>query len=442
MITAELLRNEAQVFDMSDPGTGKTRCHLEAFAERRRAGGGCALVLGPKSLLRTAWYDDARVYTPDMLCTIAYATNRAKAFDSKADIYITNLDAVKWLIEFKSAPFFKKFDTLIIDELTAFKHRTSARSKAAARLVRYFPYRTGLTGTPNPNSVTDIWHQAMLIDGGKRLGDNFFKFRMAMCEPEQVGPRPEHVRWTDREGAVETVVGMLQDISVRHEFENVMDVPPNYTRSAKFYPSAKLLKAYEKMQKEAILELEKDVVAVNAAVLRQKLLQIASGAVYDVDDSYQIIDTERYELILDYAEEVEHSVIFFNWAHQKDMLSAFAEKYGMEHAILDGNVPIKKREQIIKNYQNGHYRFLLLHPQTGAHGLTLTRGTRTIWSSPIYQPDFLKQGTHRIWRGGQTKKTETILVEAQGTVEHKVYEMLNSKNARMVQLLDMIEDKR
>ena len=435
------MENEPYVFDMSDPGTGKTRCHLEAFAERRRAGGGCALILAPKSLLRTAWYDDARAFIPDMLCSIAYSTNRLKAFDAKADIYITNLDAVKWLVKHKPRQFFKKFDTLIIDELTAFKHRTSARSKAAAKVAPWFDFRSGLTGTPNPTSVTDMWHQAMIIDGGERLGQNFFRFRAAMCTPEQKGPKPEHIQWEDKEGAVETVVGMLSDISVRHEFEKVMDVPPNYTRAVKFYPSNTLMKKYLEMQRGAILQLEKgDVKAVNAAVLRNKLLQIASGAVYGDDGEYHVLDLERYELIMELAEEMPHSIIFFNWAHQKELLSDAAAKRGLEHAILDGDVPIRKREQIVHNFQNGRYRMLILHPQTGAHGLTLTRAVRTIWSSPVYQPDFLKQGKHRIWRGGQKKVTETLLVEAQGTVEHLVYERLNEKNARMVQLLDMIEE--
>jgi len=440
LITKELLNNETHVFDMSDPGTGKTRSHLEAFASRRRTGGKCCLVLAPKSLLRTAWFDDARAFVPDMLCSIAYSTNREAALDTKADIYITNLDAVKWLVKNKTKAFFKKFDTLIIDELTAFKHRTSARSKAALRISKCFDFRSGLTGTPNPNSVTDLWHQAMLIDGGERLGKQFFKFRQVMCEPTQVGPRPEHIKWEDREGSVEAVVGMLSDISVRHEFEKVMDVPPNYTRSVNFYPSNKLLNAYRKMQQEAVLQLESgEISAINAAVLRGKLLQIASGAVYDEHSDYHIIDIERYEMVLDFVEEVEHSVVFFNWAHQKEMLIRLAGIRNLSHAVIDGKVPIKKREQIVKNFQNGHYQTIFLHPQTGAHGLTLTRATRTIWSSPIYQPDFLKQGTHRIWRGGQRKKTETILIEAAGTVESIVYEMLNKKNARMVTLLDMIE---
>jgi SNF2 family DNA or RNA helicase len=111
------------------------------------------------------------------------------------------------------------------------------------------------------------------------------------------------------------------------------------------------------------------------------------------------------------------------------------------HEVIDGNVPQRRRAQIVEAYQAGYYQTLLLHPQTGAHGLTLKRGTATIWASPIYQPDFLKQGMHRIFRGGQTEKTETILIEAKGTVEKLVYERLSEKSGRMQSFLDLLKER-
>lgn len=440
--TLEKARQVPTLLDLSCPGTGKTRSHLEAFAERRRAGGRAALVVAPKSLLRPAWYDDAMKYCPDMFCSIAYAENRQAAFDVDADIYVTNSDAVKWLAEQRSS-FFKKFDTLIIDELIAFKHRTSQRSKAIASFFQKFDYRVGLNGTFTAGHILDVWHQTYLIDGGERLGNDFYRFRGAVCTPVQVGPKKEHVEWQEKEGASEAVAGLLADITVRHQFDEVMDIPPNYTRTVEYYPSDKLMKKYQQMETQAILELENaDVEAVNAAVLRNKLLQIASGAVYgnhEGEGQYHLLDTSRYQLIVDLALEVQHAVIFFNWSHQKEEIAKEAKKQKVPFEVIDGKVPVKKRSNIVQRYQNGEYRFLLLHPQTGAHGLTLTKGTRTIWASPIYQPDFLKQGLHRIWRGGQTQKTETILVEAAGTVESIVYAKLSDKNAKMVNLMDMLK---
>jgi SNF2 family DNA or RNA helicase len=119
----EFLRSKNYALDFSDPGTGKTRVQIELFSERRRAGGGCALVIAPKSLLRSAWADDFAKFSPGIKTVVATANNRESAFGSSADVYITNTDAVSWLAK-KPASFFSKFDTLIVDELSNFKHRT------------------------------------------------------------------------------------------------------------------------------------------------------------------------------------------------------------------------------------------------------------------------------------------------------------------------------
>jgi SNF2 family DNA or RNA helicase len=132
--------------------------------------------------------------------------------------------------------------------------------------------------------------------------------------------------------------------------------------------------------------------------------------------------------------------VFFNWKHQRDMLAEEFEKRDIKFAIIDGNVKTAERVQIVADYQAGKYQTLLLHPRTGAHGLTLTRGTTTIISSPIYEADMLKQAIHRIYRGDQNKATNTILIEAKGTVEAKVYARLNDKYDRMMNLLDLLKD--
>lgn len=428
-------------FDASDPGTGKTRGAIEVWGDHRNKGGGCALVLAPKSLLETAWVEDLGKFLPAAMFSVAYATNREKAFKADADMYITNLDAVKWLAQQKPA-FFKRFDTVIIDESTAFKHRTSQRSKACKHIIKNFNYRELLTGTPNSNSITDVWHQILLLDDGDRLGNNFFRFRDSVCTPKQVGPSVNHVKWVDKPGAEDAVAYLLKDITMRHDFEEVMDIPPNYTRNVPYQMSNKLRRVYNEMVDTAIAMLTsgKVVSAVNAAVLQNKLLQIASGAVYTSDDKYSVIDPGRYELITDLIEEHPHSVTFFNWKHQKDLLVQHAEKRKLDYAIIDGTTPVAHRKRIVDAYQDGLFQTVYLHPQTGAHGLTLTRGTRTIFSSPIYQADFLKQARHRIWRGGQTKKTETLLIEAEQTVEQQVYERLNEKTVKMVNLLDILRD--
>ncbi len=188
------MSTRSRVLDSSDPGTGKTRVQIELFAARRKRGGGAALVIAPKSLLRSAWQDDFQKFAPEMKTIVAPAEKREQAFSQVGDVYITNTDATKWLAQ-QPTSFFRCFDTLIIDELSSFKHHTSQRSKALNKIKKHFANRYGLTGTPNANSITDIWHQVFVLDDGQRLGKSFYQFRNSVCQPKQVGPQPNMLQW-------------------------------------------------------------------------------------------------------------------------------------------------------------------------------------------------------------------------------------------------------
>lgn len=395
------------------------------------------LVLAPKSILYSAWGADCRSYTPWLNCSLAYADKRAEAFARDADIYVTNHDAAKWLAE-QPADFFRGFDTLVVDESGAYKHHTSQRSKAVAKVKRYFGRRVVMNGSLTTNGVTDAWHQVNVVDDGKRLGRSFYAFRNAVCVPKQVGPAANMVRWEDRPEAEQFVADQIKDITIRHELK---DVPENEKFVVPFQMSVAHRAKYDQMEQDAIIKMRDGslVEGVNAAAVVQKLLQIASGAVYDSSGRYHVIDGARYDLVMDLAEARKHVVVFFNWTHQRDLLSDEAEKRGLSYAVIDGSVSDRRRREIVQAYQQGMYRVLLAHPQTSAHGLTLTKGTRTIWASPTYNLEHWIQGNHRIHRAGQTQPTETANVLAEGTIEEHVYSVMRAKRGKLVDLLEYLK---
>lgn len=427
------------IFDVSDPGTGKTFVAIQAFARRRKNKGKRALILAPKSLLRSTWEADFKKFAPELTVSVATADDREKAFAVTADAYVTNIDASKWLAKQPKA-FFKHFDTLIIDESSAYKHPTSQRSKAAAKLRKHFHYVRLMTGTPNGRSITDVWHQAFLLDNGARLGNSFYAFRGSVCIPTQVGKNANAVQWEDKDGAEEAVFGLLQDIVIRHKFEDCVDIPENHQYAMVYHLTPKQRKAYEQMEQTQMLTLKgKDpsVIAVNAAVVASKLLQVASGAVYGVAPEPVLIDDGRYKMVLDLVEERKHSLVFFHWKHQRDALIAEAEARGVSFCLIDGSVSESERDRAVIGYQAGAHQVMFAHPRSAAHGLTLTKGTTTIWSSPTYDLELYAQGSKRQHRMGQTQKTETITLIALGTIDERVYEIMQGKNARMKKLLDL-----
>lgn len=399
------------------------------------------LVLAPRSLLRSVWVNDIAKFAPQLTVSVADAANRAAAFEADCDVYVTNVDAAKWLAEQKPA-FFKRFSELVIDESTAYKHHTSQRSKAMAKIAKHFEYRCCMTGTPNSNSITDIWHQAYILDEGKRLGFSFYKFRDAVCTPNQVGRSAQAIRWVDKDGAEEAVFGLLSDIVIRHKFEDCVDIPPNHRYSIDYDLTPKQMRAYLEMETTQMLLLKgksPSVLAVNAAAVATKLQQIASGAVYDGTGGCKVIDTARYEMCLDLVEQRQHSLVIFQWKHQRDALVEEATRRGLTFAVLDGNTTDRERDEIVKRFQLGQYRVIFGHPKTVAHGYTLTKGTATIWASPTYDLEHFKQGSKRMHRLGQTQKTETIIVVAKGTIDEKVYAMMTEKDGRMTNLLSLFE---
>lgn len=436
-------RTHPHAFDNSDPGTGKTVVQVQTYVDRP-APKGRWLVVSPKTLMRSAWGEDIERFAPHLSIAYADPDKREEAFKAGTDVVIINTDGVKWLE--KNEKLLKGFDHLTIDEYTTFKHATSQRTKAMIKLRKHFKYRYLLSGTPNANSVMELFAPCMILDDGKRLGTSYVRLRNIMQQPEQIGPSPEHLKWSDRPGAAQAVAELLDDVTIRHAFRDVMThVPENFRETKRFELSKKLRKVYDTVETECIHAFDDEtyISAVHAASLRTKLLQIASGAVYveGSESEYQLVDTQRYELTCDLIEETAHSVVFFNWKHQRDFLTQEMERRGLAYAVIDGSVPNSMRPGIVSDYQAGKYRAIFLHPRTGAHGLTLTRGDTVIFPSPIYEADLLEQGIARIVRGTQDKVTRTVFIEAKQTVEAKVYDRLNAKNAAMQDLLSMQADR-
>ena len=240
------------VFDCSDPGTGKTFVRIMAVAKRiKQRKVRKMLVLAPKTLLESVWAEDFKKFAPHLRVVVSTAGKHEKVFKEEADIYVINIDAVKWLAK-QPKSFFAGFDELAVDESPAYKHHTSQRSKAISKISVHFKYRTCMTGTPNSNSITDVWHQVKILDGGKRLGPTFFGFRNAVCVPEQVGRSQHAIRWHDKEGAEEVVFGLLSDIVIRHKLEDCTDIPANHEYTLPFRMEGKHRKAYDQMAEDAI----------------------------------------------------------------------------------------------------------------------------------------------------------------------------------------------
>jgi hypothetical protein len=439
----KFMEKRKRILDFSDAGTGKTPKHIIDISNRRKKrGSGKILILAPRSLLESAWAIDFRKWAPHLKLSIARADNREEAFAVDADVYLTNVDATNWLAK-KPKKFFDQFEVVTIDESTAYKHRTSTRSRNLKKIIKYFDVRRALSGTPTSNGICDIWNQVYLIDNGKRLGKSFFSFRKAVCDIEiDDNNRPQYV---DKPNIEIAVASLIEDITIRNKFEDCVDIPANHRFAVPFSLSNKHREMYDELEKLRILTHKgQKASAKNGGALYQKLLQCASGAIYvdpENDSSdYTLLDEDRYDLILDLVEARDHSVCFFNWRHQKEQLIKVAKARDVSFEVIDGSTSDKDRERIRFEYQAGKYQVLFGNAQSMGHGLTFTKGKRTIFSSPTPNLEHFLQGYKRIYRITQTEKTETVMVIAPNTIDEYVWSQCLKKDVKQSDFLAYLEN--
>ena len=427
--TAHILKNPRCLIT-SDPGTGKTRSVLDAITKR----GSRTLVLAPLSILEASWADDIEKFTPQLTYAVAYAKNREKAFSGDEDIVITNHDAVKWLL--KNQTKLKRFDTLVIDEFTAYKNQSSQRSKAIKKLVDHFEYRIAMSGTPNSNTILDIWHPTLLVDDGERLGHRFYSFRAAVCTARFNGFANE---WVDKDNAEEIVASLISDITVRYALEECLTMPEQTVSTLQVQLPPKIMKLYVSLAEDNVLYTGTATInAVHAGAKVKKLLQLCTGAIYDEHGAVQSVHPERYELVMQLVSERKHSLVAFNWKHEKNHLTAMADAMGIRYGVIDGDTPAHRRKDVVDRMQAGQLQVVFCHPQSAGHGLTMTKATAVIWASPTYNAEHYQQFNRRIYRAGQTQRTEIIQIAARNTWEPDVYEKLNNKLKRMEDLLQIL----
>lgn len=436
--TVEFGRFNAFILDWSDPGTGKTISHLTIFKKRLDAGSSNRLlVLCPKTIMRVAWEADLLKAYPDLSYTLAYAHNREAAVRSGARVIIMNHDGINWVVKNLNRIRELGFTDLYIDESTAYKNPRAARTKAAIKSSKEFKFRHLMSGTAAMKSVQELWSQACIADGGQRLGDNFYRFRAEVTEPVVV--KRGVTSWEDKPDMMPVVSVMLNDIVIRHSSDECLDLPEHTVRRIDVELDPEHLAYYRRLRDDALIELESgDVSAAQKGVLRQKLRQAAAGTVYSDTGEILTFSTERYELILQLCSERSAAVVPFIFKHQLVELKKLADRMGISYGEIHGGTNDNERQRSVNRFQDGSDSVIFIHPQSAAHGITLTAGRATIWTSPTDSAEHFVQTNHRIYRNGVRHTTETLLLQGVGTLESAIYDALDGNQANLNDLFAML----
>ena len=419
-----------------DMGLGKSVVTLTAVDRLIRHGEAeRVLVVAPKKVAESTWSAEAGKWDhlAGLRVSVVAGTpkQRLAALEADADVWVTGRDTVVWLEGQMRGR--RLFDMVVLDELTSFKNPRSLRFKALRRLLPYADRVVGLTGTPTPNGLKDLWGQVYCIDGGERLGRFVTHFRRRWFDC--VERNNIVIRMTPKGGAEEEIRGLLSDIALTMRAEDYLELPPMVEADVPVALPDGKLRAYRKFEKERVAEVLEEaggnpsaVTAASAAALTGKLAQWANGAIYDDEGAVVRLHDEKLEALGEILECDESPVLcFYQYKHDA---SRIMERFsGMDPRQYSG-------PRDLDDWNAGKIRLLLAHPASTAYGLNMQGGGhRIVWFSPGWNLAQYEQANARLHRQGQERPVTVQRLIAVGTVDERMAAALGSKGEAQARML-------
>lgn len=421
-------------------GAGKTVITLTAVSALKEKGeANKVLIIAPIRVARTTWPAEIEKWdhTKHLTYTVidGDAKKRTRALEQDSDIYIIGKEQVVWLCETvgKSWP----FDMVVVDELSTFKNPQAQRFKALKKVVKKFKRFIGLTGTPAPRGIPDLWSQIYLIDAGIRLGKSIGSFRKQYLIPERSNGYIVY-SWAVRNGVQKEIEEKISDVVMSLDSSECVELPDiNYINVPITLPKT-VKKRYDAFKKDLVLELSTtDVSASNLGVLCGQLLQFTSGQIYTHDPSLPVdtIHDGKLKALSDVLTSAngEPVVIYYYFKHELDRIINLLESNNLRYSTLE-------KDSDLKRWNNHELDVLLLHPVSAGHGLNLQAGGSVIiwYCLPNFNLELYQQANARLYRQGQTEKVRVYHLLVDDSIDVDMMYALEKKEVTQSTLLEAL----
>ena len=489
-----------------EPGLGKTAQAIRALKKLHENGEAVfpALVVCPNTL-KTNWEREFDRWWPgvDVQVIKGSATQRRKAFDHEAQVYVINWESLRThskLASYGSIALSRctecgghdskitlarcevhqrelnliDFKSVIADEIHRSKDPKSKQTRALWAASGRANIRFALTGTPIANDVVDLWPILHWLD-----------------EKEW----PSKTKWIDRYvNTFPNAFGALMVLGLKPAMESEFfaGINPRMRRmlKAKVLPwlpevindrrdvemSPKQEKAYRQMLENMMamldssssfgdMEIEEGdysgdlLVATNPMVQMGRLIQFASayGQIELTETGERMILSDpscKVDALMDDISNGDFggdSVAVCAVSRQLiELLSARMTKEGIRHGLITGAQNELERQQAIDDFQSGRTKWILFTAQAGGVGVTLTAARRLVMLQRPWSLVDYKQALDRVHRIGSEIHDSILITDyvTEGTVEEKVIDTLGAKDYNFQQivkdkeqLLKLLKDK-
>lgn len=423
-----------------DMGLGKTAIVLRSLREEDLP----ALVVAPKRVATDVWPEEATTWRPDLRLAVAVGSPAvrtaaiSKYVDGSADVLVVSKEFLAEVSRERAVV--ERTNTFVLDELSNYKTHDATRSRAAVRLSKQVNRVIGLTGTPSPNGLLDLWHQLKIIDLGARLGNTIGGYRNRYFLPGRQLASGVVTEWILRPGAEGRIHALIEDVCLSMKADGRIDLPDFHVNRVRVTLPPVAKTAYREIQATLVANLEviggEIHTAANAAVLTSKLSQLTAGFMY-VDDAdlrgglATPVHHAKLDALADILEVATSPVlVFYRFKWERDqILTRFAK--------LATSVD---EPDAIRRWNAGQVPLLLAHPASAGHGLNLQHGGHTmVWTSPPWSLEEWEQANKRLHRPGQKHPVVAHVLTAPGTVDTAILARLQEKTSVQEALLRYLE---
>ena len=424
---ADFLYEHDRAMILAPVGAGKTAITLTAMWAMLSDGHVKRwLVLAPKRVCTDVWPVEGPKWAPGMKIAVAVGTpkQRADAFASDAPVVVTNYDNIE-RIPGGIGP----FDGIVFDELTRLKNPAGKRFKALDKIIGWFKYRWGLTGSFTSNGLEDVFGQCKMVDQsllGRSKGAFLQKY--FVCLTREIG------EWAPRTGALAGIMDAIRPATFVLEPGEYKDqLPPLHTVEMRCDLVERL--PYEKMKRDFLVNLEgKQITALSAAAVTNKLQQMACGFVYNRTTVAQEIagkftpsqeaiwfSDHKFVVLDDILEgnQRANTIIVYTY---KEELAELQRRYPQAATIDDPDA--------IARWNAGKIELLLVHPKSAGHGLNLQHGgSKMVFLSIPWSLELFEQTVGRLHRSGQAHPVWVYVLLCNKTIDERIWTALYDKRA-------------
>lgn len=395
------------------------------------------LVIAPKKVAEGTWQKECQKW--DHLQHLQISTvlgsekKRMAALNATADIYVINRENVTWLVDLYRDQW--PFDMVVVDEFSSFKSHSAKRFKSLAAIRPHVSRFVGLTGTPSPNGLMDLWSELYLLDGGERLEKRFGAFRERYFRPGRSNGYVVY-EYLPRKGSREAILNKISDICISMKADDYLTLPDCIDNEVPVVLDNQARKAYNTLERQMVLELEdEDLTVTSAAALSNKLIQLANGALYDANRGVHEIHSAKIDALMELLESLngKPALLFYSFQH---------DKWRILTALTKTKLRVRLLESVADQdaWNAGEVDVLLAHPASCAYGLNLQQGgNHIVWFGLPWNYEQYVQANKRLHRQGQTEKVIVHHLVVQDSRDEDIMKALGKKEKAQDYVLESLK---